>query len=230
MGDIHGCFSKLQAALDEIAYDDRVDRLFSVGDLVDRGPQSSDALEWLARPDFHAVLGNHEEMAIMWSRGALSRQVYSDPRNGGAWNVENSAEVSAAFAQAFETLPLAIELETGAGLVGIVHAECHAHGWPEMIEALTSESATEHDRMRNNCLWSRRRVELAQEAGQAYPVSGIRAVVCGHTPMRRPTWIANHLYIDAGACFKGAITLIDAETLADATLPRKAVSAATEHA
>ena len=230
VGDIHGCFGKLQAALDVIAYNDRVDRLFSVGDLVDRGPQSNDALEWLKRPDFHAVPGNHEEMAIMWSQGLLTARLYADPRNGGEWNATNTPERSAVIAQAFAALPVAIELETGAGLVGIVHAECPTHSWQEMVDALQSDGADEREEMRTACLWSRRRVELAQSTGQSYPVQGVRAVVSGHTPMRNPTWISNHLYIDTGACFKGAFTLIDADTLVEATLPRRPVPAATEHA
>jgi serine/threonine protein phosphatase 1 len=40
VGDIHGCFARLQVALDELGFDPERDRLFSVGDLVDRGPDS----------------------------------------------------------------------------------------------------------------------------------------------------------------------------------------------
>jgi len=39
-----------------------VDQLFSVGDLVDRGPESHRVLEWLARPWFFAICGNHDFM------------------------------------------------------------------------------------------------------------------------------------------------------------------------
>ena len=38
VGDIHGCFSHLSRSLEAIGFDAAVDRLFSVGDLVDRGP------------------------------------------------------------------------------------------------------------------------------------------------------------------------------------------------
>ena len=40
VGDIHGCFTELQRGLDAIGFDPSTDRLFSVGDLVDRGPES----------------------------------------------------------------------------------------------------------------------------------------------------------------------------------------------
>lgn len=35
-GDIHGCFTKLRSVLEAINFDESKDRLFSVGDLVDR--------------------------------------------------------------------------------------------------------------------------------------------------------------------------------------------------
>lgn len=50
VGDIHGHFTRLQVALDAVSFDPAVDRLFSVGDLVDRGPESEQVLEWLAKP------------------------------------------------------------------------------------------------------------------------------------------------------------------------------------
>ena len=55
VGDIHGYFALLQQALDSIDFDPERDRLFSVGDLTDRGPECAKALDWLARPWFHPV-------------------------------------------------------------------------------------------------------------------------------------------------------------------------------
>jgi hypothetical protein len=46
VGDIHGCFSKLSAELERLRFDRDVDRLFSVGDLVDRGPESAAVVDW----------------------------------------------------------------------------------------------------------------------------------------------------------------------------------------
>jgi serine/threonine protein phosphatase 1 len=84
VGDIHGCFSALQKVLDTVTFDPAVDRLFSVGDLVDRGPESHLVLEWLDKPWFHAIGGNHDHMA--W------RSALGDPyphvdhrRHGGEW-------------------------------------------------------------------------------------------------------------------------------------------------
>ena len=67
VGDIHGCWSKLTDDLKQLNFNFDTDRLFCTGDLVDRGPESHLALEWLAYPWFHSVRGNHEDMAIGWA-------------------------------------------------------------------------------------------------------------------------------------------------------------------
>ena len=53
VGDIHGMFQHLTELLEQIEFDEGSDRLFSVGDLVDRGPESHRALEWLDKPWFY---------------------------------------------------------------------------------------------------------------------------------------------------------------------------------
>jgi len=36
-GDIHGCFDQLEEKLSQVNFDKSTDRLFCVGDLIDRG-------------------------------------------------------------------------------------------------------------------------------------------------------------------------------------------------
>ena len=61
IGDLQGCFETFQALLKQIGWTQQ-DRLWLVGDLVNRGPQSLDILEWiLDRPSqVQTVLGNHD--------------------------------------------------------------------------------------------------------------------------------------------------------------------------
>ena len=72
VGDLHGCFDYLRVMLEHIQFDRVTDRLFCVGDLVDRGPQSEEAIDWIAKPWFHAVRGNHEQMAIDVAAGRVN--------------------------------------------------------------------------------------------------------------------------------------------------------------
>jgi bis(5'-nucleosyl)-tetraphosphatase (symmetrical) len=62
IGDIQGCFLSLQALLELIRFDTRKDRLWFVGDLVNRGPASLEVLRWARAHDEHivCVLGNHD--------------------------------------------------------------------------------------------------------------------------------------------------------------------------
>jgi len=62
IGDIHGCFETLKRLLKRIAFDPRQDRLWLVGDLVNRGPRSLEVLRWAVELDGRnvIVLGNHD--------------------------------------------------------------------------------------------------------------------------------------------------------------------------
>jgi len=62
IGDIQGCFEALKQLLEKILFDPAQDRLWLVGDLVNRGPDSVDVLHWaMGQGDrVVTVLGNHD--------------------------------------------------------------------------------------------------------------------------------------------------------------------------
>jgi hypothetical protein len=64
VGDLHGCFDELAKLMTYVKFDPKRDRLFSTGDLIDRGPRSSDCLTLLSKPWFYPVLGNHEDLLL----------------------------------------------------------------------------------------------------------------------------------------------------------------------
>lgn len=209
IGDIHGHFTRLQEALDASGFNPEVDRLFSVGDLVDRGPESHLALEWLQKPFFHAIRGNHEEMAIMHANGGINKEVYLS--NGGSWFMAMTLHQQLEFAHAFADLPLAIEIETPAGTVGLVHADCPFPNWEQLRDSLSGPlvDCSIAGRALLDCIqWSRERIRNNDHRG----VSGIRAVVAGHTSLQRPARLGNVVFIDTAGWKSGYFTLLNLHT------------------
>ena len=95
VGDLHGSYSAFLNLLKGIEFDKSKDRMFSVGDLVDRGPDSVSCLSLLREPWFNAVLANHEAMMIDKFNGGWSGSYWY--QNGGQWGMEAVNDYKAVF-------------------------------------------------------------------------------------------------------------------------------------
>ncbi len=132
VADLHGCLDLLQAELARIGFDPTTDRLFSVGDLIDRGPDSMVCLRLLREPWFFAVRGNHEDMLIDYAYevvmpyGAnVSGKLFF--RNGGGWvhtlDADAQIELRQDLLSRVLSLPYVITVGEGPSLFHVAHAE-----------------------------------------------------------------------------------------------------------
>ncbi len=196
VGDIHGCFSLFEALLKSVKFQPEADRVFSVGDLIDRGDESTRVLEFIRQPWFHSIMGNHERMLLDSKTDPMTLHNWVQ-YNGGDWWEEVDFAQQVEIKLEISKLPLAFEVVTAQGRVGIVHAEVpESVPWKTFIQSLHEDS-----KAREHALWSRKRYQKLTVSGETSPVEGIDLVVCGHTPLSRPILTANIHYIDTGAVF-----------------------------
>lgn len=200
VGDIHGCFTKLRNALYHIKFDRKNDRLFSVGDLVDRGPESEQCIQFLQKDWFNSIRGNHEEMAIQYFYGRWPEDNYYV--NGGHWFGKLNETQQYVYVEEFQKLPYAIEVETDAGLIGIVHAECPINDWNALRDGFRGD---EFEYFQENCLWSRNRIQNKDDS----IVENVHMIYVGHTPVKNPVVLGNTVYIDTGAVFGRELTILE---------------------
>ena len=71
IGDVQGCYSEFRQLLDLIGFDSGKDRLWLVGDIVNRGPDSLSTLRFIKELGDAAlmVLGNHDLHLLMVAEG-----------------------------------------------------------------------------------------------------------------------------------------------------------------
>lgn len=207
VGDIHGMFSLLESQLERIDFNPEKDRVFSVGDLIDRGPESYRVLEFLDKPWFFSIQGNHEKMLIEAKHLKTTYRSWVE-KNGGEWWENIDDRTRDQIRRTLNDLPSVFEVDTNSGRVGIVHADVPVDiSWDQIIQK------AHHDReIRDYMAWSRNRIKGIQLTGETTAVEGIDLVVMGHTPVKEPLSISNLYYIDTGASY------LDDENLGHLTL------------
>ncbi|WOV90552.1 MAG: symmetrical bis(5'-nucleosyl)-tetraphosphatase [Candidatus Zeuxoniibacter abyssi] len=78
VSDIHGCFNTFRRLLDTLSFDETQDRLWLIGDIVNRGPASLSMLRWAQKHDhcLNMVLGNHDLHLLAVREGVVRACVH----------------------------------------------------------------------------------------------------------------------------------------------------------
>lgn len=80
IGDVHGCLDELDELVRTLEIQ-KSDRVISVGDMIDRGPDPVGVVRRVRENGWEAVIGNHEDRAIKWLRNESMRRDAGRPNN-----------------------------------------------------------------------------------------------------------------------------------------------------
>jgi serine/threonine protein phosphatase 1 len=124
IGDVHGHYDGLMALFDAIAPNSD-DEVYFLGDLIDRGPQSSQVVDFVRNSPHQCLLGNHEQLLLeAFQNGevyepALQAWLYS----GGRATVSSYKQVDLLMEHMhwMTTLPTYIDLDD----IWLAHAGLH---------------------------------------------------------------------------------------------------------
>ncbi len=212
--DIHGHYSLLEQALATLGFDESKDRLFSLGDLIDRGDESTQALEWLNKPWFHAIQGNHERMLINAFESQSNMLFHQWFAWGGHWAEDMDIEEIEVFYRAFIQCPIAIELELSNGKhVALVHAELpDSCNWDDVRQLLktTDPKLAESTLVISNMLWNKAQPFYpAEKIENITNVENIDHTFHGHTIVGDYVTLANRTFMDLGSYKTGKIGIVN---------------------
>lgn len=206
------------AELDRIGFDRFRDRLFSTGDLIDRGPDSVGTLELVREPWFYFVKGNHESDLPLFLE-------YQYPAPEGATAARESGQdwvydlgedalnhLKAVLLPLIDAAPLVLHVGGDQGF-WMVHADRGKFGSYGNPLPLLDDARLPHvtgDDQLEALLWSRRLLKqipkpdltdrgLYLVAPGAELAPGVGLTFVGHTYVERPVLYRSHLFLDIGA-------------------------------
>jgi len=209
VGDLHGQRAGLEALLQRVGFQIERDRLFAVGDLIDRGPDSAGVLALLEQPWFYSARGNHEQLLIWGLHDPDQYQLWC--HNGGDWIGRQPRARWVDWAERLDQLPHLWVVGEGERRFHVLHADltlggAMADGMPRValdqdIDAALAGGGSELDVA--NLMWSRRLMTAAahaQASGSPLPLwaDGLSRSFCGHTPSRQIRQALSHICVDSG--------------------------------
>lgn len=204
VGDIHGCFFALEKLLSHVGFHKARDRLFSVGDLVDRGPQSAEALALLKKPWFYACRGNHEEMLAQHLR---SPQLF-EPHDA-QWlkkvcpTYTHRQKFAGEYLNALENLPnvLAVGDPHDPHRFFVVHAEILESRGTVTERMIFDDNFSNPEKTHHRALWGRSLFHafVGNKPVKRAHDENLPLIFCGHTVVPHALKLARQVFLDGGA-------------------------------
>lgn len=206
VGDLHGSYTLLMNKLKSIDFDFDNDLLVAVGDLVDRGAENIQCVELLSKRWFTSVRGNHEDLCIGGLHDASYKRCHIS--NGGDWFYMLDGQAMYNIAKTFAGLPIVLEVNHGGKKFGFVHGHIEQNDWQEFKDSFDSESETQRSSA-DLAIWGRERISQGNNSEKYTQVTGVDAVIMGHSVTLQPVKLHNCFYIDTGAVHRGTLTILE---------------------
>lgn len=202
VGDIHGCYDELKELLKKIKLK-QSDRLVAVGDLVSKGPKTSQVLDlFMTDERFSTVLGNHDLILRRnWNGENIDlKEAHKDIN-------KKLKRKKDRYLHYLNSLPFIIDLDT--------HLVVHA-GLRPNVEL---HSQTTGDLTRIRVLGPDRESEEGTPWYHVY--SGEKTVLFGHWPAAEPRLGPKAIGLDTGCVYGYSLTAYIIETGEFVSIPAK---------
>lgn len=215
VGDLHGCYDELLAAMIYVKFDETKDRMIAVGDLIDRGKKSYECLQLLDKPWFYSTLGNHEEMMYDSMMTGDPDTISHWRKYGGMWawdwNFVATIDRRALALKYIQKLPLVIVVGEGKDRYNVLHGEIQ-NGMTPVTDAQIDAWEFPNCRpglMREKVLWGRSLIE-GRTFLKGYEIQKDMSITyCGHTPLDDVVRKGAQIFIDTGIVFGNHLTLVE---------------------
>ncbi len=196
IGDIHGCYEKLEELLSVADVNLYSEKLVFLGDYIDRGPQTYEVIQRLIElkrqhPDNVIFLkGNHEKMLEMFLSGE-DRFLFLD--NGG----NNTLDSYMQLGQEWDSSPIPPEHALFFSNLRLYYeSEDYIFVHAGLRKGVPLEKQTEKD-----LLWIRSKfIHTDHDFG--------KPIIFGHTPFPEPYVDDNKIGIDTGAVYGKTLTCV----------------------
>lgn len=200
IGDIHGCFKALTTLAAFVPFEPD-DTIITLGDYIDRGPDSCAVLDWLIarhrRDKLVALRGNHELLMLQARDGDESLQRWLEYGGNATLASYSPFDDSGRLVDIPDAHWEFIEQQTCSWFETATHFFVHANAYADCA------LAEQPDYM---LFWEEFGAQPAHQSG--------KIMVCGHTSQKTglPRNLGHAVCIDTWACGKGWLTCLDPAT------------------
>lgn len=219
IGDIHGHLEKLKEVLEISGFNNETDKLISIGDLCDRGPDSFGVVEHLMTIcDLIHIRGNHDQ----WFIDFMDNDFIPENEKG-LWLRQGGNETILSYLNtSIKDRKRHLDFYNKSIYYHIEDNKCFVHGGFDR-----NFKIEEHDGM--SLMWDREFVNqmMSCKVEKLKTKDNFDKVFIGHTPTlnwfmdipnvgRRPITIPINkggvVNIDTGVCYGGKLTIMNIET------------------